>query len=331
MLVAPVGARCARPWAPAGRPYEMNMESLTLDSTALDLRADAFPATRVRTGLRPLPITTVVALSTRVANLLANAGIETFDQLASMHDAALLQIPNLGYAALAEIRDILHKLGLTHHLSAIPRVHEQTRTALEAELWGLTAPAGGDIERGIAMVHFGWDGRLNVEEIRDRYRLRREVLRHIFLAVETQPVPSTENLVALKRATRFIARHTPLWLDEAEQLLVITGLVRQKVTLAGLLDACRLAAIDAGFTLFRTPRLMAIDPSRIEDCRTVIRSVQHLASIRGTTTIDEVRECAEKLLGHPLDRKFVRRSVALLATVHWIDHRLGVVTIQKAA
>lgn len=295
---------------------------------------DIAPETRLRQPLerpaaaRALPVTASVGLSARVATALANGGILTFAQLAAQADSALLQIPNLGYAALMEIRDTLQKLGLAREESFSAPSLDDRRTPLERELWNLTVPAGGAVNRGIAMVHFGWDGRLGMEEIRDRYRVRRDLLRSIFLAVETQPPPGAASTRALRAATRFLAARAPQWIEDAQQLLITSGLARQVVTIEGLMNACRIAGVDPAFELVATPRLLLVSTGQAEDCRVVVRTVQHLATMRGTTTVDEVRSCTERLVGHPLDRKFVRRSIALVDHIHWIDHRLGLVSLR---
>lgn len=277
---------------------------------------------------RALPITASIALSARVVTALANAGILTFAQLSAQTDSALLQIPNLGYAALIEIRETLQKLGLAREENFSPAPLDHRRTALESELWNLTAPAGGPVQRGIAMVHFGWDGRLGMEEIRDRYRVRRDLLRSIFLAVETQPPPAPAGVKAIRAATRFLVVHAPRWLENAQELLITSGLARQTVTIDGLLNACRIAGVEPGFELVSTPRLLLVAAGQAEDCRVVVRTVQHLAAMRGTTTVEEVRCCSEKFLGHPVNSKFIRRAIALIDQVHWIDDRIGLVSLR---
>lgn len=277
----------------------------------------------------PLPVNVSIGLPPRVANALLNAGIETFDELAALTDAELLRVPQLGYSALEDIRRTLRLLAGAQLNAPAPEPAPDGRTALERELWHLTAPAGGSIERGMAMIHFGWDGRLSVEEIRNRYRVRRDLLRRVFLAVETQPVPAGAHSLAIRRTARFLAVHTPMWVPDAEKLLATAGLTTQHLTITGLLTACRIAGIEPGFGIERTPRELLLEPEKLEDCRAVVRSVQHLAAIRGTTTIDEVRSCASTQLSRPLDRRFVRRSIALLDTVQWLDPRLGIVSIPR--
>lgn len=273
-----------------------------------------------------LPVGATVGLTPRIVAVLRNAGIETFQQLAMMSDAELLQIGSIGYAALREIREALQHLGLT---APEQQVSVPFRTPFEEELWQLTAPAGGVVERGIAMVHFGWNGRLPIEQLRDRYRVKRDLLRRIFLSIETQPVP--ENRQAIQRVARFVRAHIPRWADDIESLLITAGLTRQHVTVAGIVNACRIAALDPGFEVVTTPRLLVVPTGSVEACRAVIRSVQHLAAIRGIATIDEVKSCAETLAGVPIDRKFARRAVALLSNVQWLDYRLGIVTIHRVA
>jgi hypothetical protein len=277
----------------------------------------------------PLPVNVSIGLPPRVANALLNAGIETFEELATLTDAELLSVPQLGYSALEDIRRTLRLLAGAQLNTPAPARLTDGRTALERELWDLTAPAGGSIERGMAMMHFGWDGRLSVEEIRNRYRVRRDLLRRVFLAVETQPVPAGTHSLAIRRTARFVAAHTPMWIPDAEKLLGTTGLTTQHLTISGLLIACRIAGVEPGFGIARTPRELVVELDRLEDCRVVVRSVQHLAAIRGTTTIDEVRACAATQLGRSLDRRFVRRSIALLDTVQWLDPKLGIVSIPR--
>lgn len=277
---------------------------------------------------RPLSISETIGLSPRVAVALQQAGIHTFEALAARSDAELLRIPQLGFAALREIRETLDKLGLAQirgePVPAIP-----PRTVLEDELWQLTAAAGGEVERGIAMVYFGWDGRLSIEQIRDRYRVRRDLLRRILLAVETQPPPARSAVEAIRLAARFLAAHAPVWREQAEGLLHTAGLVGQPLSIEGLLQACRIAAIPAAFDLARTPRLLVVPRARMEECRVVVRTVQHLAILRGTATIDEVRSFSQKLLGREIDRPFVRRSMALLSDLRWLDSCHGLVTLQR--
>jgi hypothetical protein len=274
---------------------------------------------------RAVAIEETIGLSPRVARALSQAGIGTFEQLAELSVAELLEIPDLGFAALSEIHDTLHKLGLAGQQTE--QRPQPLRTSLEEELWRLTAPAGAAVERGIAMVYFGWDGRLAMEEIRDRYRVRRDLLRRIFLAVETQPPPDRSQVRSIRLAARFVAAHSPLWLEDAETLLHTAGLVQQQLTLQGLQQACRIAGIPSGLSLVRTPRLLVVHQSRLEECRIVVRTLQHLAALRGTTTIDEVKSCSEKMLDRELDRKFVRRSMALISTLRWLDPRLGIATL----
>jgi hypothetical protein len=277
----------------------------------------------------PLPLNVTIGLPPRVANALLNAGIETFEDLATLTDAELLRVPQLGYSALEDIRRTLQLLAGARLNVPAPAGVTDGRTALERELWDLTSPAGGSIERGMAMIHFGWDGRLSVEEIRNRYRVRRDLLRRVFLAVDTQPVPAGGYTIAIRRTARFVAAHTPMWIPDAEKLLVTAGLTAQHLTIPGFLTACRIAGIEPGFGIARTPRELVLDPDQLEECRVVVRTVQHLAAIRGTTTIDEVRACAATQLGRSLDRRFVRRSIALLDTVQWLDPKLGILSIPR--
>lgn len=242
---------------------------------------------------------------------LESHGIHCRCQLDAMSHAALLRTMEFDNQLTGVVAAECHR----HRPPAALSQESSLLLPLDHELWRMTAPAGNELHRRIAMAAFGWDGggRRTLAEVAQSFGVLLAEVGAICARIDAHWRSGAPPLPSLSAALTLIEKAAPCRAEDAEQIVVQAGLATSVLNAEGLTAAATIAGYEYRLTIIGSDPRLIIPRGSEREFNAVIGVVRRSRRLPEPLTAAEIAAAVRQSAAVIVDLQFVERVAALVA------------------